>query len=65
MTEGKIAYWEALGFKAFRAGDHAEAHRNWQQSEHLKRKDNETDRQGKSPKRNIPRVRRTKDTPRD
>lgn len=37
MKHPKIAYHEALAYKAERENDHAEAHRNWQQAEYYKR----------------------------
>lgn len=36
-----IPYHEALGYKAYRHGDHAEAHTHWQYAEYLKREKND------------------------
>jgi len=50
MSEGKIAYWEALGFKSFREGDFSQAHTYWQNAEHLKRKHEDGDMEVKQHK---------------
>lgn len=36
-----IPYFESLGYKAYRNGDHADAHTHWQYAEYLKREKNE------------------------
>lgn len=41
MSEGKIKFHEALGYKAERDGDYAEMHTQFQQAEYYKRKDND------------------------
>lgn len=70
MSEGKIAYWEALGFKSFREGDFSQAHTYWQNAEHLKRKEHgvmeteqraHTTRKEKSTRRGFHRIRGSKE----